>query len=79
MYYCYECNEGTKMVGKVFNHRYGMTERQGFITSTLHNWDSKTFDDSGYPVADCGARCFPRRSDLVVALTTPAKCKECFK
>lgn len=64
--------------GKVFRHRYGLTSKYGFLSNTVHNWDGKTFDKNGYPVADCGARLYPR-SILVPTERTSKVCKECFE
>lgn len=44
----------------VFRHRYGLTNKNGFLTNVVHNWDGKTFDEHGYPVADCKERLYPR-------------------
>lgn len=65
------------MVGKVYNHRYGLTSRNGFLDKTVHNWDGKTFDKNGYPVADCGARCYPRY--IGYSQLDNTVCKDCFK
>ena len=64
------------MVTKVIRHRYGLTETNGFLTGDLHNWDGKTFDKNGYPVADCGERLYPR---YLIINTNGAVCKDCFK
>lgn len=65
------------MVTKVVNHRYGLTEVNGYLSGVVHNWDGKTFDKNGYPVADCGARCYPR--NIGYSQVNNIVCKDCFK
>lgn len=78
MYYCNDCNGEKKMVGKVINYRFGMGSSEGFVVPVLHNWDRKTFDKHGYPVATCGSRLYPRLAELV-PVPKKTTCKDCFK
>lgn len=64
------------MATKIFQHRYSVEGPNGLISNDVHNWDGKTFDKDGYPVADCGARLYPRNLGYDGQSNV---CKDCFK